>query len=296
MKTSSHLLISIQDIRVEWLTSVLKWVQYLNEKFLFCVVFPFVINFINPFRSPRLVIFFCLSVYLSNFLALLFQEYRPFWYTKKITGELCLKGFGNPSTEIIIAAIVSASIAIEIFHNKKFKTLVYTIVIVSTFTIACSLLYLGENYPHQALTSLFLSFILVTFSFTFDEKLNKLVNKGCHNYKKNRVSMVYWYLIGILLGLSVLIIDILILSFNPETPKLLAYATDHCDISYKPNGKKNIENSFCVFYIFGYVFGNLKASNFISVYWNSTNWWKSVIRYIISVGFSFGVFTLFGNF
>lgn len=295
MDYSSALVESIQNVRTDTGVYLLSSIQYLEQSFAFIFVIPFVTNFLEPIRAHKVVLFFVFSIYLSNLLAIIFQESRPFWYTTDITGELCLEGYGNPSNGIVIYCVVLATISIESIHDKPFRWFVYAAVFTFAAFISFAFLYLGENFPHQVLTSWFISFILVTFSFTFDKFLVDMSYKSCYMYTKNRVFMVYWYLIVMFLIAFVMALDEFVLSFSIETPQTIDYAVQDCSKAYNPNGSYNVYSCACLFYGLSYIIGSSMTSKRLSVYWTRTSWWQSAIRYLISAGYSFGVFCLFGK-
>lgn len=296
MSMSSSMIISLQDRRVEWLTWTFSGLKYLDEAFLYSVIIPLIVNFSEPMRIPKMVMFLTLSMYLCNVLAMIFQEYRPFWYTKDIKGELCLNGYGNPSTHIMLASLVLTTLAIELFHKYKYRIVIYLVIISINLVISFAFLYLGENFPHQVLTSLFISFILVTFTFTFEKKLLKLANRSCYNYKKHRVFMVKWYIVGMLLIVLVLAFDSLILSYVVPDPKQIDYAVKHCPANYTPDGGKNVEGCACIFHLMAYVTGSLLLSNKLNMYWNITALWKRFLRFFLNMAACYSIFIGFGIF
>ena len=295
MHISTSFLVSLQNSRTSMATNIFSLVEYFNSEFLFCFIVPFILNFVEPIRCSKVILFVCLSYFLSNFIAIVFQEYRPFWFSTRVNAEVCLKGYGNPSTELIMATVVLSTLAIEFFHSHKRRWFIYCFVLSLIILISFSFMYLGENFPHQVLASLFISFILVTLSFTFDSQLVKLANRSCHNYYKNRIKIIFWFIFAIVMMLIVFMIDQLALSFNQETPKLINYAVQHCKVSYNPNGNRNIHDTSSIFYIVSFVAGSLHLSKKLTNYWNYTNWWKKTIRFVISAGYSFALFYAFGK-
>ena len=296
MTTSAHFLMSLQTSRTSTGISTFSVIEYSNELVLFSIICPFVLNFLEPIRVPKVILLFCFSFYLSNFLALLFQEDRPFWFTKDLTGEVCLEGYGNPSIEVILLSVVFSTISIEIFHDKSYRIVVYCIILCAILFLALGLLYLGENFPHQVLTSLFISFIIVTLSFTFDKALLNGARKSCHFYKKNRVVIVKWYLFLLGMAAVVLAIDAMILSFSEPTPKTIVYAIAQCRNSYMPDGNRNIYGCCSMFYVMGFMIGSQHLTERVNIYWSYTKWWKSLIRFVISAGYAYGIYTLFRKF
>ena len=78
MQLSSDLIVHLQDTRTDGGINFFSIVKYINDIFLFCVVVPLVINFFEPVRTSKIILFLCSSYFLSNLLSLIFQEYRPF--------------------------------------------------------------------------------------------------------------------------------------------------------------------------------------------------------------------------
>lgn len=274
----------------------ISWIQYINPNLLHSVICPFILNFYHPLRAPKTILFFCLSLYLANLFCILFQEGRPFWYSKDIKPKLCLHGFGNPSCEVILSSIVLGSISIEFLHKHKHRNFIYLVPISFILFISFSFIYLSEYFPHQIVNSLFISFILITLNFSFEKDLLKLSNRFSQKYYKNRVYIVYWFLACLSMILLFCSIDLLILIFSPESPKTINRAVKHCSQSYEPNADHNIRSSSNVFYIFGYVAGSLMLSKKISVFYTMTSYWKKCIRFFITAGTCFGIYLLFGKF
>lgn len=284
----------MQHVRNENFAWGISWVKYISPKLLHSFVCPFILNFYHPLRAPKAILFFCLTFYLSNLFCIIFQEGRPFWYSKDVKPYLCLDGYGNPSYEVILCSVVLMSISIEYLHKHQFRYYLYLIPQAIIVFVSFSFIYLSEYFPHQILNSLFISFILITTKFSFEKDLIKISNKSTHKYYKNRVYIVYWFLACLAMIMLFCSLDLLALSFTFESPKTINRAVHHCSNSYDPDADYNIRSSSSVFYIFGYVTGSLLCSTRVSPFYTLTVFWKKCVRYLITSGTCFGVYTLFG--
>ena len=281
---SSSLIISLQHSRNSSFTWFISCLEYITPDMLHYLVCPFILNFFHPLRVPKTILFYCLTYTLSNLLTLLFQEGRPFWYNSNIKPILCLEGFGNPSYQVIIFGVVVMTITIEYLHTYTKRMWVYSLAVGIIVFVAFGFLYLGENYPHQMVTSLFFAVILITVSYSSEKSLIKASNRCCYKYHKNRVSIIYWVLACFSIVCLFGAIDLMILSFTPESPKMINDSTEHCPNDYNPDGGLNVRSSVSVFYIFGYITGALIGSDQISIYYSMTAIWKRTIRFAITSG------------
>lgn len=290
---SVGLIRSIQDIRTTSGIFVFKIFHYFSNGVFLLVISPGIYNFLHPKRGPSLVIFFTLVHYTSNIIAMVLQEPRPYWVDSNLKGELCSEGFGNPSTAVIICASLSSTLFIELFHTLKYRYIAYTFLSGFLALASLSQVYLAEHFPHQVLSSLFLSFIFVTFFFSFSKKIRIVCQKSCYGYLANRVYLLYWCTIVSMLLLVVAVLQGIIYVVPSDYPKLISYSTRYCSVNYIPNGYTNALDTLELFYTLGFICGCLRTSKTMSMYWVVTVWWKRFLRYIISVGFSFAILNLF---
>lgn len=286
---------NLQYVRNENFAWGISWVQFITPKVLHSFVCPFVLNFYHPLRAPKTILFFCLTFYLANLFCIIFQEGRPFWYSKDVKPYLCLEGYGNPSYEVILCSVVLISISIEYLHKHKYRYYIYLIPQTIILFISFSFIYLSEYFPHQILNSLFISFILITINFSFEKDLIKFSNKCTHKYYKNRVNIVFWFLACLSMVMLFCSLDLLALSFNFESPKTINRAVHHCSNDYDPDADYNIRSCSSVFFIFGYVTGSLLSSTKISPFYTLTVFWKKSLRFLISSSTCYGIYTLFGK-
>ena len=204
--------------------------------------------------------------FLGNLIAIILQEPRPFWYSSKINSELCTEGYGNPSQSTIISASILPILFIELFHKNRFRYFAYTILIFIIITISFSGLYLGDNFIHQVIASLFYSFVIVTFYFTFSNQLSDLCLKSCSNYYKNRIFMMYWAILIFMLITLVFIIEGIVNVIPYNHSEMVSNAGLHCNSNFKPNGTYNRNSSLEILYALGFVYGCLGVSKHLSIY------------------------------
>jgi PAP2 superfamily len=296
MDNSVEFIKDIQSRRTYEGINFFKLFNYLDDGFFMTVVAPGVYNFVNPKKSPYIIFYIVFIQYITNLIALIFHEIRPFWFDSSIKGEICSPGYGNPSEITMISSCSLLVLIIEIFHSNKYRSIPYITLIIFITMSSFSNIYLGENFPHQIITTLFLSLVLVTFYFTLSTELSKLSQNSCYNYYENRIYMMYWTIFIFILLLIVFVIKV-ILSIPPGYySRLVSNSGTYCDNNYMPEGIWNVKRAVEVVYCLGFVYGSLYTSKYISIYSGVTKWWKNAIRYIVTVGINVGIVQLFSLF
>jgi hypothetical protein len=185
------------------------------------------------------------------------------------------------------------SISIEYLHNFRRRMMVYSMTGLLILFMSFGFIYLSENYPHQIVTSLFFTIILITLSYSSEKNLLKLSNRSCYKYHKNRVSIIYWIIACFSMICLFGAIDLMVLSFHPISPKTINDSTEHCPNDYDPNGDANVRSCVSVLYILGYIIGALIGSDKISIYYTMTNFWKRFLRFFLTSSACYGLYYAF---
>ena len=293
ISNTTSLILSIQHGRTSSGISFFSLFQYFGNGMFLNVLAPGLYNCLHPKRSPYIIIFFSLAHYLGNFIALTLQEPRPFWTTPEIRGELCSEGFGNPSLTTLISASILPAACIEMFHTYKYRYIAYCILTVLLLISSFSGIYLGEQFPHQIVTSLFFAFIIVTFYFSFAAQLRKVCANCCYDYYRNRIHIMHWLVILLALCIVMALFQLVINVTPSDYSRLVSHSTRHCNANYEPNGMWNALSSLEVFYTMGFVCGCIQTSKSLSMYWVVNGWWKRIVRFIVSAGVCLGVLEAF---
>ncbi|OMJ73540.1 hypothetical protein SteCoe_27765 [Stentor coeruleus] len=289
MKGTIDLITWIQHRRTDSGIYFFELFQYFGDGSLLNIVGPIIYNFLHPKRSPVIIISSTIVHYFGNFFGTLLQEEKPFWYSSKVESELCSQGYGNPSMTIIITATFLPMLFIELFHRHKFRWVGYSLLIFIILMGSISRVYLGENFPHQVIISLFLAFSFVTLYFSLNKDISKLCFNSCYGYYKNRMYLVKWAILAFALMVLEGIMEFVVYITPPNYAKLISNAVTHCNVNYNPNGKYNLRNSLEIFFGVGFVFGCMLSSKYLSIYWITTEWWKRIFRAVLASGANFGI-------
>jgi hypothetical protein len=283
MSITKYLILSIQHRRTSEGITFFSLYQYFGNGQVLIFVAPGIFNFFHPYVSAPIIIFCSLIHYFGNFLALVLQEERPFWYSSRIKSELCSLGYGNPSLPILISATLLPIVFIELFHTLKLRYYAYGLLIAVLILSSLSGIYVADNFPHQAVTSLFFAFALVTGYFSLYREVTTFCKNSCFNYGQNRIYLMYWLLLTFGSILIVGVLQIIINVVPAYYPKLVANATTYCSENYKPNGTDNERQCLDLFYTLGFVYGNMITCKRLSLYWMVTEWWKRIVRYVLCI-------------
>lgn len=136
------------------------------------------------------------------------------------------------------------------------------------------------------------SFVYLTCCFAFDKSLIKFIHKSAFNYKDNRVNTIYWLLGTVVLLLIAITVYDLFALHNMIDIRWLENASKHCDFNYNIPSY-SFYGSSIIFYNYIIVTGSMFTTKFLSEYWWCTEYWKRVVRCVISCGVTVGIILLF---
>ena len=187
---------SIQHNRNQTTVNFFKALIYVDNHAYLIVVFPVLYHFYDPRKAAKITFVVCFAMYLYSFLAMLYVEPRPFWFSADIKGEICLSGFGNPVLEVMLVTVLFVYTATEIFRNRSLKEqLISYFFCTALITLYfASGIYLGENFPHQSIVTICFSFVYLTIAYTLDKYITLISMKCCFGYNENRKNSVYCFL------------------------------------------------------------------------------------------------------
>lgn len=287
---SKDLIITIQDGRTDAGINFFKLIRSIVAEDFLAGFAPFAFNILHPKSSATLIIFTVLINYFGNLIALLIQEPRPFWYSAAIKGELCLEGYGNPSIPILYICTILPIIFIETFHSNKFRVIFYTFLVIFVIITGFSGIYLGDSFPHQIITTLFLGFALVTVYFSLYPTISSICFESCYGYLRNRRNLIKWIIFVFSLIALVSLVKLILIEKPAFYAKYVSNSLKHCGNSYEPDGEYNYKLSLSIFYALGFVCGNINNSKKMTIYWMVTSWWKRILRFVICFGLDVGIY------
>lgn len=293
-----HALIRIQDDRTDTGINFFKILDYFGNHVFLIVIFPALYHFYDARKAMKIIIVVCISMYMHSFLALLYMEPRPFWYSSSIKGEICTSGFGLPSLEILLVTVLFIYTAAELFRNRGpiESTIAYSLCVALISLYVTAALYLGEHFPHQCVVTICFAFIYLTGAFSLDKYISNMALKTCFGYNENRKNSIYMLLAVLALFCSIIAMNNLITNIKGISIYWIKHALKHCDNDYQVNGSDSFYISAWIFYMQGAVFGCMFTAKRLSMFWWMTPYYKRFIRSVIACGISYGVFTLFGLF
>jgi hypothetical protein len=266
---------------------------HLGNGSLLIVICPIIHNFLHPKTSSTIIIFSAVVHYFGNFLGIMLQEPRPFWYSSSIKPETCMKGYGNPSLTILVTGTVFPILLIETFHTTKLRYFTYVSLLVFIILGSFNGVYLGVNFPHQVIMTLFIDFALVTLYFSLARQISHICFLSCFGYKENRKNIIYWIIFTFSAFALITVLKLIITTTPPDYPQLISNALKHCEDNYEISSTHNYRLSLEIFYCLGYAVGNMRTCKKMTMYWMITIWWKRLIRAILSVGVNLGYYFAF---
>lgn len=284
------MIIKLQESRTEEGINFFKLFIHLGSGAFLTGFAPGVFNLLHPKSSATIIIFSVLVHYLGNLLALIFQEPRPFWYSSSIKGVLCEKGFGNPCLTVLVFGTLLPIIFIEIFHSTKLRYIPYICLVIFMIIASFNGIYLGEAFPHQVITTLFMSFALVTLYFSLSRQISGICFDSCYGYTKNRKNLIRWIIFVLFAFAVVNVVQHILYVVPPDYAKTVSNSLNHCENDYEPNGDHNYKQSLEIFYALGFICGNVRNSKKMTIYWMITSWWKRILRFAICSGINIGIY------
>jgi len=292
-----RIVLHIQKSRTESSDNFFRYLSYIANNVFLLAVAPALYHIYDPRRAIRLILIWCFSMYLGSLISLIYGEPRPYWSDKDIKGISCDNGFGLPSPECMLGTVVYGSLSVEFFQKKDkwIKTIVYSCTYIILGTLGYGGIYMGEHYPHQVFISYCYGYVFIIICFAFDKKIMNLTMKSCFRYKANKKYSVYWYIgtLFLLLG-AIAIYDEITLTSNIDI-RWISNASKDCNLKNDVGGSTSFYRSAWIFYNFGLVAGSMHLSKKLTMFWWLTDYWRRWVRFAISVGFSLGVYYLFGN-
>lgn len=154
------------------------------------------------------------GVYIRCIICLMEKEPRPYWIDSDIRGIGCANGYASPSRETMLCSIMIYTVAVYAFRKVPLvvAALGYFLTAVVVFFVGLGEMYTGSHFPHQVFMSYCFTFIYLTICLAFDQSLLNHVHNTAFNYSKNRVGIIYWFLISVLLLLiAITTLDIIVL-------------------------------------------------------------------------------------
>jgi hypothetical protein len=288
----------IQHRRTDSAIDFFKTLTYMGNHLFLVIVLPVLYHLIDARLAMKITIVMCLTMYVHSFLALLYVEPRPFWYSGNIEAEICQSGFGSPALELMVTTVFFVYISNQVLKKSRIR-----VQIVAYFFSCCisilyftAAMYLGEHFPHQCLITCCYAFILLTAAFALDQYISELTIKSNYGYNDNRKNSIYFFIATMVMFCVIIATNNLITHKKGISIHWIKNALQHCSNDYKVNGNSSFYVSGWIFYLQGAVFGCMFTAKQLSMYWWMTDYWKRVVRAAVAGGFAYGVFALFGLF
>lgn len=289
---------SIQDRRKDSAVDFFKALIYMGNHLFLLLIFPILYHVYDARVAMKIIIVVCSAMYIYSFLALLYAEPRPFWYSGNIKGEICQKGFGSPALELMLVTVLFVYTSHQMLRNRSIKEQVVAYFICFSISVLyfTGSIYLGEHFPHQCIITLCFVFIFLTSAFALDNYISELTIKSNFGYNENRKNSIYFLIATLIMFMVIIATNNLITHKKGISIYWIKHALEHCPNSYKVNGNSSFNISSWIFYMQGAVFGCMFTAKRLSMYWWMTPVWKRIVRGIIAGGFSYGVYSAFDLF
>lgn len=289
---------NIQHRRTDSSVDFFKALIYMGNHLFLIIIFPCLYLIYDARAAMKIIIVVCSAMYMHSFLALLYAEPRPFWYSDNIKGEICQSGFGSPAIELLLVTVLFVYISHQMLRNRSLKeqSIAYFFCFCISALYFTALLYLGENFPHQCIITLCFVFIFLTSAFALDNYISDLTIKSNFGYTENRKNSIYFLIAVLVMFMIIIATNNLITHKKGISIYWIKNSLKHCSNSYKVNGSSSFNISSWIFYMQGAIFGCMFTAKKLSMYWWMTPIWKRLIRGVIGAGFSFGVFSAFDLF
>lgn len=253
-------------------------VHYLGSEYLLIVGVSVLFHLDNPSSAIKIGVVGSTAQYVNSVISLIYCEPRPYWVYGHIKALDCLKGYGNPSPQIVVFAVASIYSINEYIKRKILRRLCFIGAFIALGLIGLSEIYLGDYFPHQIAVSYALSYIFIVVCIAFEESLHLLVYKSSFDYFRNRTSIVYWIIATIgMLSIVLLVYSVVTLQQNVEVI-WIKHATDDCDFDYEVGNSYSFFYSAFIFYQLGLVLGAMFLHKFVSNLWWRTTFWKRYLR------------------
>jgi membrane-associated phospholipid phosphatase len=130
----------------EWLLAPMKALTFLGEQEFYLLAAPLLYWCINRAAGLRFGVALMLSAGLNSFLKFIFHAPRPFWVDGRVQALAVETSFGLPSGHAQNSLAVFGSLT-----GTYRKRWVWAVVLLLTFLIGVSRMYLGVHYPLDAL-------------------------------------------------------------------------------------------------------------------------------------------------
>ena len=288
----------IQHRRTDSAVDFFKGLTYMGNHLFLVIVLPVLYHLIDARLAMKITIVICSAMYVHSFLALLYVEPRPFWYSGNIEAEICQSGFGSPALELMLMTVFFVYITNQLLKSfsSRVQIIAYSLCLSLSTLYFTAALYLGEHFPHQCLITLCYAFIFLTAAFALDKYISELTIKSNYGYNSNRKNSIYFFIATMVMFLVIISTNNLITHKKGIKIHWIKNALQHCSNNYEVNGNSSFYVSAWIFYMQGAVFGCMFAAKRLSMYWWMTSWWKRVARAVIAGGFAFGVYSLFDLF
>jgi hypothetical protein len=292
----AQLIISFQSARNDSLDKFLKGFFYFENNILLLVIFPAVFNLYESKKAIKFIFINCTGMYFCSVVALVSKEPRPYWPDSSIVGINCQNGYACPFLELFITTILCIYYCVKLFDAEKvkYKVLAYTLTFVLSSLIAVAGMYLGLSYPHQIFITYCCLYVYLISVLAFDEDISTLIKSSCFNYKMNRKYQIHWFLATLFFLAIIIGIDTVINVGTQMDIKWIQNSYTNCKHNNDIGPGPSFQASGWIFYNLGIVYGCMLSSEIPLNWWNS-EYWKRLLRVLISSSVSLGVFLLFGN-
>lgn len=164
---------------------------------------------LHPFIGLKLVFVVNISHYCLSIIKIILQAHRPFWdiTDEKFNKEaLCKNDYALPSVNIFFCCFFSlySIISIKLLTKTKFKNFHKFLIFLFHFMfVGILIVILGvafEEYFHQLIFSIIISFVLICFLLEKDKSIHNFIFKTLKNVYNTRIykMKIFFYIIGLI--------------------------------------------------------------------------------------------------
>ena len=252
------------------------------------VYISFIYLTLHPFIGLKLVFVVNISHYCLSIIKIILQPHRPFWdinddrFNKE---ALCKNDYASPSMHIFFCCFFSlySIISIKLLTKKKFEKLHKFLIFFFHFLFMGILIVIlsvaFEEYFHQLIFSIIISFVLICFLLEKDKNIHNFIFKALKNVYNTRIykMKIFFYIIGLIV---LTIISIYFIDENANIIKQKLKKIEACtDEDFEYFGIKQTFNDLS--YIFGVV-GAFWGASF-TVEKNIGKWWGGSSKNIVII-------------
>lgn len=288
----NNMIHSIQSHRTTAQDDFFRTVSATADHAILVILMPFLFNTTDPVVTFKIGIVSCHSLYLYSLISVIFTEARPYWVHSDLKGINCENGYGAPCEQILFGMVFYFYVIIELFEKQKhiIRGILYFMISLWLCLIGYAEMYLGENFPHQIILTVFLGYIYLTVALSLDLVLSELALISSFYDNKNRKTKVYWFITSVIMLLVMLTISSNISTNNSIDIIWIKNAYTQCKFSEDVSGSYSFNQSSWIFYNLGAVYGSMESSQRLALGWWKNNYWLRGLRSVISSGIAYAIY------